>query len=134
MYYKMVIQPKSNHFQIVLQFARNQIYQQTTIIIRQLSGKKRDRTKSKLILIASRFPAGVLSQGCLVNVLPTLISHGGCKQGNSQLSFWSKAWDCFGFYQPEEGPATKDKLDVSKAVCRLYKKKYSKGYTTCFLH
>jgi len=43
----MVIQPKSNHFQIVLQFAQNQIYQQTTIIIRKLSEKKKGHNQVK---------------------------------------------------------------------------------------
>lgn len=36
----------------------------------------------------------------------------------------SKVWDTFGFYKIKPGPATKENLDMSQAICRICKKSY----------
>ena len=37
----------------------------------------------------------------------------------------SKVWEYFGFYKLKDGPASKDNLDMTYAICRLCTKKYA---------
>lgn len=37
----------------------------------------------------------------------------------------SKVWDFFGFYKSKDGPPNKTTLDMSVAICKVCKKKYS---------